>query len=153
MGQIGESFEALGKDVAHEAVQAPKDVAGKVLETVGISAGGKKKKIQQTHAKPSATSKEDTNRQEEEQHAEEIKRSVARRALEELSGIRPTQKEPSVWERLQKEEEEKKEMEKKKKEAKQKSALPQTGSKRKRGDLYGVQAKKTSAENRNVRQD
>lgn len=150
-GQIGESFEQLGKDVARESVQAPKDIAGKILETAGVSGGKKKKGQQQTPAKSPVTPEEAHRQQQEMQHAEEIKRAVARRALEELSGVKK-QAEPTVWERLQKEEEEK-EAEKKRKEAQQKAALPQMSSKRKRGDLYGKQAKKTQVENRNVRQD
>lgn len=152
-GQIGESFETLGQDVARETVQAPKDIVGKALETVGISAGGKKKKKQAITSKALETPEEAKSQQELEKHDEEIKRAIARRALEELSGVRPKQKEPTVWERLQKEEEEKKEMEKKKKEAQKNATLPQMSSKRKRGDLYGVKARKTSTENRNVRQD
>jgi len=84
--------------------------------------------------------------------SEDVKRAIARAALEELSGKKPAQKEQSVWEKLQKEEEQKKEQKKQKAQA-SRASLPQATSKRKRGDLYGMKAKKTAAENRNVRQD
>jgi len=157
MGQIGESFEAIGQDVARETVQAPKDIVGKALETAGLGSGKKKKGNNKTPAQGQAQSPESgagsaAQAAKEEEMA--IKQIVARRALEEISGRnRAAQKEPTVWERLQKEEEEKKEMEKKKKELAAKQALPQSSGKRPRGDLYGKKAKKTQVENKNLRQD
>lgn len=150
LGQIGESFEAIAKDVAGEVKQVPKDMVGSALESVGLSTGGKKKPKQQA----SSTTQEPGI--EGQPHpagpSEEIKRVIARAALEELSGKKPAQKEESVWEKLQKEEEQKNEQKKQKAQA-ARASLPQAASKRKRGDLYGMKAKKTAAENRNVRQD
>lgn len=150
LNQIGESFEQIGKDVARETVQAPKDLVGTALESLGVSSGSKKPK-----ASASA------NQQPGEEAApgvapagpsDEVKRAIARAALEELSGkSRP--KELSVWEKLQKEEEQKKEMEKKQKAQASKQALPQGTSKRPRGDLYGKKAKQTNMENKAKRQD
>lgn len=146
--QIGESFEQIGKDIAHEVVKAPKDMVGSALESVGVSTGGKKQNKQQGSNKGPQTPEE----QKVVQQDEETKRAVARAALEELSG-KKKQKEPTVWEKLQQEEEQKNEQKKQQKAASAKASLPQVSSKRKRGDLYGVKAKKTAAENRNVRQD
>lgn len=150
IGQMMDSFEQIGQDVARETVQAPKDMVGKALESIGVSSG-KKKTQQQTQQ----TSQEAGTQPEAPSNgpSEEVKRAIARAALEEISGKRPKQQEESVWERMKKEEEQKKQMEKQRREAEKKASLPQVSSKRKRGDLYGKQAKKTQVENRNQRQD
>jgi len=139
LGQIGESFEQIGSDVVKQTVQVPKDIAQAATESLGLSSS--KKNPQQKQPKT-----------EEEQKTQEEKQAVARAALEELSG-KKQQKEPTVWEKLQQEEAQKTEQKKQQKIAASKASLPQVSSKRKRGDLYGVKAKKTAAENRNVRQD
>lgn len=141
MQQLGESFEDIGKDIVHETIQAPKDIVGAALESVGVG-GGKKQKQQQTQNIPQT---------KEEQ---EIKKAIARAALQELAGGAKQQKEPTVWEKIQQEEQQKKEQKKLQNEANKKSSLPQVSSKRKRGDLYGMKAKKSSTEiGKNVRQD
>lgn len=151
LGTIGESFEQIGKDVAGEVVKAPQDIVGKALESLGTS-GGKKNPKQQTSGSSQPTGDEGAAKTPEEAQSEETKRAIARKALEELSG-KPKPKEESVWEKIQKEEEQKKLMEKKRKEEAAKQALPKATSKRPRGDLYGIKAKKSQVENRNVRQD
>ena len=137
IGQIGESFETLAKDVVDETVNVPKDIMGKVLES------GTSQPKQQKQQAP------------QEQKDEQEKKVVARAALEEISGKgKPQQKEPTVWEKIQKEEEEKKNIEQKNKAEAAKQALPKGSSKKARGDLYGMKAKKAAAEmSRNVRQD
>ncbi len=152
-GQIGESFEQIGKDVVRETVQAPKDIVGKAMESLG--AGGGKKSQKSTQAKPTAAMPEPGSQAEADaQAAMEIKKAVARAALQELAGGGQKQKEPTVWEKLKQEEEQKKEMKKKQAEANKKASLPQVTSKRKRGDLYGMKAKKSSTEiGKNTRQD
>ena len=150
IGQMMDSFEQIGQDVARETVQAPKDMVGKALESVGVSTG--KKKTQQQTANPA----QEAGAQQEvppKGPSEEVKRAIARAALEEISGKRPKQQEESVWERMKKEEEQKKLMEKQRREAEKKASLPQVSSKRKRGDLYGKKAKKTQVENKSTRQD
>ena len=150
LGQMGESFEQLGKDIASEAVAAPKDITGAALESLGLSGGKKNPKQQQQVPQTPQTPEQ----QQKQQLDEETKRAIARAALEEISGKSQKQKEPTVWEKLQQEDEQKKDMEKKKKEASAKQALPTVSTKRKRGDLYGMKAKKAAAEmSRNVRQD
>lgn len=152
LGQIGESFETIAQDVANEVKQAPKDMVGSALESVGLSTGGKKKATQQQQQGTGEPGAEAQPASSGELSAE-VKRAIARAALEELSGKKPHQKEQSVWEKLQQEEDQKKEQKKLQKAQAAKASLPQVSSKRKRGDLYGMKAKKTAAENRNVRQD
>ncbi len=154
LGQIGESIEQIGKDVAQEAVQAPKDIAGKALESLGVSSGGKKNPKQQSQNTPQIPGQEEGIQAPASGQSEEVKSAIARKALEEISGKTSQQKEPTVWEKLQEEEKQKKEAEKKQKAEAQKQALPKSGGKRPRGDLYGMKAKKSSTEmSRNVRQD
>lgn len=153
LGQIGESFETIAQDVAAEVKQAPKDMVGAALESVGLSTGGKKKTAQQQQQGTGEPGTEPQSAPSGGELSSEVKRAIARAALEELSGKKPHQKEQSVWEKLQQEENQKKEQKKLQKAQAAKASLPQVSSKRKRGDLYGMKAKKTAAENRNVRQD
>lgn len=152
LGQLGESFEQIGKDVAREVVQAPKDIVNNAMESLGVGGG---KKSQKTQTKPTIPVPEPGSQAEADaQQAMEIKKAIARSALQELAGGSQKQKEPTVWEKLKQEEEQKKEMKKKQAEANKKASLPQVSSKRKRGDLYGMKAKKSSTEiGKNTRQD
>lgn len=150
VNQIGGSFEDIGKDIARETVQAPKDIAGAAMESLGVSTG---KKNPAAGAKPAPATPLEAKTRQAAEADEATKRAIARAALEELVGKKREDKEPGVREKIEKEEEEKKEMEKKQKELAAKQALPQTGSKRPKGDLYGVKAKKTSTEQKSVRQD
>lgn len=143
IGAMTEELGELGKQIVSEVVQAPKDIVGTALESVGLG-GGKKQKSQ---TKPTQPQDEG-----EQAHQLDLKKAIARQALAELASGKK-QKEPGVWERIQKEEEQKKEQKKLQADANKKASLPQTSSKRKRGDLYGMKAKKSSAENKNVRQD
>lgn len=130
--QIIGSFEDIGEKVFKEVVKAPKDIAGKALESLGTSSGKQQK----------------SNPQDEV-----IKKATARAALEELSGMKPKPKEPSVREKLEMEEKQKKEMLAKKEADTKRMQLPQTGSKQQRGDWYGLRARQTAAERKHVRQD
>ncbi|MBU1327294.1 hypothetical protein KKB64_03815 [Patescibacteria group bacterium] len=144
IGQITEELGELGKTVVSEAAKVPSDIAGKALESMG-SSSGKKQSQKSSGALGQLEATIDEN----------VKKAIARAALEELAGLRKTKpKEPSVWERIQKEEEEKKELALEKAKAAAYQTLPQGGSKQPKGDLYGVKAKRASAEmSRNVRQD
>lgn len=148
LGTIGESFEKIGEDVVKQTVQVPKDITGQAMESLGLSSSKNNPK-QAKSVKVPQTPEE----QAKFQATEDAKRALARAALEEISGKSKAQKEPTVWERIQKEEDEKKMLEKKKKEEAAKQSLPQSGSKRPRGDLYGVKAKKANVENKGKRQD
>ncbi len=149
IGAIGESFETIGQNVVRETAQAPKDIGQKAMESLGVSSG----KTPKGQAKAAPATPEEAKADSVKQEEEAMKRAVARAALEELIGKKPKQKEPSVREKNEQEEAQKKELEKQKKELAAKSELPQPAAKRPRGDLYGVKAKKTSAERKMVRQD
>lgn len=149
IGAMTEEFQEIGKQVVTETVKAPKDIVGTALESVGVG-GGKKQKAQ---TKPVQSAPQPGSQAEADHaHAQELKKAIARQALAELAGGKK-KSEPGVWERIQKEEEQKKEQKKQQKAHAAKTNLPQTSSKRKRGDLFGMKAKKTAAENKNVRQD
>lgn len=150
LNQIGESFETIAKDVARETVQAPKDIVGTALESLGVSSGQKTQK--QSAASSQQTGQENNTEVTTPGPSDEVKRAIARAALEELSG-KSKPKELGVWERLQKEEEQRKEMEKKQKQQAARQTLPQSSGKRPRGDLYGKKAKQTNMENKSKRQD
>jgi phytoene dehydrogenase-like protein len=131
LDQITEEFEQLGGKIVKETVQAPKDIAGKALESLGTSSGKQQKSSTQTV----------------------IKNATARAALEELAGRKPKPKEPSVRERLEMEVSQKKEMEAKKAEVAKKAQLPVMTQKPAKGNLYGIGIKQSIEKNRNVRQD
>jgi len=134
LGSFTDELGDLGKNIVREVVAVPKDIAGKALESLGASTG--KKPGQQT-----ATS-------------QKVNASIAREALAQLAGGKPKQKEPTVWEKIQAEAEQKKELGKQQQQQAAAQALPAVKSKRPRGDLYGLKAKKASGEvGKNVRQD
>ena len=137
--QIIGSFEDIGKDIAHEVAQVPKDIAGKALESLGTSNQKNQKTNTTSSVKPSP----------EKQPEKPV---VPREWLEELAGKNKKQPEPTVQERLQKEEMEKKEAAKKQ-QATLLTPLAPVSSKPKRGNLYGIKQKSSSEMSKNVRQD
>lgn len=144
IGAFTDELGELGKQIVRETVAVPKDIAGKALESLGASGGQKQQ--QQTAATADASKKESGE--------QKIKASVAREALAQIAGVKPKQKEPSVWEKIQAEAEQKKELSKQQQQAVAAQQLPQMKAKRPRGDLYGLKAKKASGEvGKNVRQD
>lgn len=139
-GQIISELGSIAKDVGKQAVQVPKDIAGKALESLGAST---KKPAGDDSAFAKIGREKDLR----------MKQKIARKALEELaSGSLAKPREPSIWERLQQEQEQKKHMQQQQASAANQS-LPASVSKRPVGDLYGTKAKKTATENKNVRQD
>ena len=93
INQIGESFEQIGKDIARETVQAPKDIVGKALESLGSGTSSKKAARQKTVV--NSTSQQAEKPKEDDS---EIKQAVARAALSELAGGKKSQ-EPSEYEK------------------------------------------------------
>lgn len=151
---IGELTD-LGKQIGTEAAKVPTDLTGKALESLGMG-GGKKGQHGQSAipqplpaehgGAPSLWQSIDTA------PSEEVKKAIARAALEELIRPKPKQREPSIWERIQMEEQQKKEM--KAKQSAAGSSLPMPAGKRARGDLYGVKAKRQGSEiGKNVKHD
>lgn len=154
--QIAGELGNIAKDVGKQVAQIPKDIVGKALESMGASGsakqGGAKFTVQSTSpdgsGKPSAWeqigSEKDTN----------IKRQIARKALEELAGGNvKKQREPSIWERLQQEQEQKKQQHAQQQAQASSQSIPMPTSKKSRGDLYGKKAKSTAMENKAVKQD
>ena len=148
-GNIQEEFEKLGENVVKEAVQAPPDIAGKAMESLGVS-GGKQKGQTPTTTKSGDQSAVDTLAQTKD---ESVKKAIARAALAELAGQPQKPKEPTVAERIEMEEKQKKEMLAKSQAQALKDQLKPMSSKKKRGDFYAVRAKQTSAERKVKRQD
>lgn len=144
IGAFTDELGDLGKQIVRETASVPKDIAGKTLESLGVSSGQKPK--QQTVSTPDASKKESRD--------QKVNASIARAALAEIAGVTPKKKEPSVWEKIQAETGQKKELAKQQQSQAAAQALPVVKSKRPRGDLYGMKAKKNTAEvGKNVRQD
>ena len=144
IGAFTDELGDLGKNIVREAIAVPKDIAGKALESLGAASGQKQQ--HQTGTAADAPKKESGE--------QKIKASIAREALAQIAGVKPKQKEPSVWEKIQAEAEQKKELSKQQQQQAAAQALPVAKSKRPRGDLYGLKAKKASGEvGKNVRQD
>ncbi len=139
--QIIGSFEDIGKDIARETLQVPKDIVGKAIETLGTSS----KKPQSTKSTQTPPTPE----------SPQIPQKSSREWLAELAGKNKKSPEPTVQERLEKEKQEKNEKEQKQAAVAQKMApLPVMSAKAKRGNLYGVTKQKSGSEtSKNVRQD
>jgi hypothetical protein len=155
-GQIISELGEIGKKVGSEAVKIPKDIAGVALESIGASGSNKQgsAKIFSSAATGEAAKNPETAWEKISIEKDtNIRRQMARKALEELTkGMAARPKEPSVWERLQMEQEQKKK-ETIMQNVQAAQTLPMPASKRPKGDLYGTKAKQTATENRNVRQD
>lgn len=155
LGAFTDELGDLGKNIIREAVAVPKDIAGKAMESFGVSSG--KKPQQQTNSGNTKDSRNlepkplDQLKATQDQQA---KQAIARAALAQLAGGGQKQKEPTVWEKAQQEAEQKKELSKQQQKQATSQQLSPVQSKRKRGDLYGMKAKKNTMEvGRNVRQD
>jgi hypothetical protein len=146
IGELGE----IGKQVGNEVANIPKDIAGKAMESMGATSGKPGQKSPMVSTSP--TGEKSAWETIDSEKDKKVKRSIARKALEELANREIKRKEPSIWERLQQEQEQKKNQLLQQKAAASQQLQP-GASKRPRGDLYGAKAKKTTTENRNVRQD
>lgn len=155
--QIASELGNIAKDVGNQVASIPKDMVGSALESVGISSGGKKQpgnKFVVPSSGPEGSNKQSAWDQFGSEKDEQIKRQIARKALEELAGGSvKKQREPSIWERLQQEQEQKKQMQAQQKAQSDAQSLPVATAKRPRGDLYGKKAKSTAMENKSLRQD
>lgn len=152
-GQIISEIGQIAKDVGKQTAQIPKDIAGKALESMGM--GGKKPGTT-VPAQKSPEGGKPANAWEQiaVENDQKVRRAIARKALEDLvAGAGTRKREPSIWERLQMEQEQKKNQAQQQKAAQAMQSVPMPAGKRPRGDLYGSKAKKTATENRNVRQD
>lgn len=140
------SFEDIGKDVVSEAAKVPADIGGKILESLTGTTGSKGQQSQQQQKQP-----EGALGKIEQTNDQQIKKSIARAALQQLAT--PKQQEQTPFEQQQKEQEQKKEMEKKQQEKAAMQELPRMSAKKRRGDLYGIKGKSSTEMSKNVRQD
>lgn len=152
-GQVFEQIGEIGKQVVQEAAKVPADITGKAIESLGASSG-KKPQGQSGTQGSAARPTEGAVGELETAKDEQTKKAIARAALSEIAGVKPKEKEPSVWERLQMEEKQKAEQAKKQQEVQARQQMPAGSSKRRRGDLYGMKAKKAGSEmSKNVKQE
>jgi len=147
------SFEDIGKDVIKQTVQAPVDIAGKVLESLTGGSSVKGQKQVQSGAEDVGAKKSDGALGAMEQTDDmKVKKAIARAALEQLAG-HSEQKPPSVFEEKKKEEQEKKQTEQEQAKKAALAEVPKMSSKKRRGDLYGIKGKSSTEMSKNVRQD
>lgn len=146
------SFEDIGKDIISNISKLPGDIAGSALESV-VGGTGPKPPTPASQPVPEGVSKgpQDAWDVIDQSSGKSAKQAIARSALQALTN-RQKKKEPTVWEKIQQEMEQKKQQQNQQKQA-DSQQLKMPTSKRSAGDLYGVQAKKTAAENRSKRQD
>ncbi len=131
--QIIGSFEDIGKGIATESIKAVTDVTGKALESLGTPKGKQQK----------------PKNDEEDKKVDKV---TARSALEYLASPKP--KEPTVYEKNQKELEERNQLIQKQKEEKAKLELKEPTLTPKRGNLLGLTKQKAGSEtSKNVRGD
>ncbi len=155
-GQILEELDEIGKQIGTEATKVPKDITGKALESLGMSTSQKgTSQTTQTKMGVGEASKQDSPLTQLDQTKDlSVKRKMARTALSYIAGVKPKPKEPTVREKLEKEEKEKETFAKQQVAAAARDEVPKTGSAHPRGDLYGIKAKQQATEMRaNIRQD
>lgn len=154
--QIIGSFEDIGKDIVREAASVPKDIVGKALESLGSSSGQKTQKpVNSGNPRDSRNLENGPWEQFDALPDKDVKKKMARNALQALlARLAGKPKERTVWEKMQQEVEQKKQMQQQQQAQVNASQLFKTASKRPRGDLYGMKAKKAGSEvGKNVRQD
>ena len=145
--QVIDSFEDIGKDIVRETAQVPKDIIGKAIESLGTSS----QKSQNSQTTQTSQKSEGALAQLDQTKGQKAKQAMAREALAQLAGNKQ-QKEPTVQERIEREDAAKKEA-LKKQQATQMAPLTAVSSKPKRGNLYGIKQKASSEMSKNVRQD
>jgi hypothetical protein len=154
-GPILGSFEDIGENIVSQLKQIPKDVGQKALESVGLgSSGGKKGNTAATNLNPQKTPGEQSHLDQlDTLKKDEEKRAIARKALEEL--LKPPQKkEPSIWEKIQMEEEQKKAQAAEQQKKSAPVQLPSSGARKMPGLKNMVKAKQQGSEiGKNARQD
>lgn len=127
--QIIGSFEDIGRDIARETVNIPKDIVGVVLSS-----------------SPSIPSSPEIS-----SIHKPTDKAFARRRLEEYA--RPHEKKPDQWEQEQLAAKQKKAALDNQSQKAEFEKLPVVRSHRRRGDYYGVTGKSHPEVSKNVRQD
>ena len=150
--QIISELGQIGKQIGTEVAKVPGDIAGKALESLGTSSGKKPGSTLPPSSMTEGSQSSTVWSQIDSEKDQQVRKRMARRALEEFSRGGSRRKEPSIWERLQQEQDQKKKEQQAQQQAQGQQLRP-VASKRPAGDLYGKKAKQTATENRNVRQD
>ncbi|MCX8009258.1 MAG: hypothetical protein N3A54_06210 [Patescibacteria group bacterium] len=149
------SFEDIGENIVSQLKQLPKDVGQAAMESIGLStgSGNKGNNPKQPPPQPGQSEQSYLKQLEDQTKQQEEKKAIARKALQEL--LKPREKEPSVWERLQQEEEQKKAMAvEQQKKAPQPIQLPSSGPRKLPGIKNPAKTKSFGSEiGKNVRQD
>ena len=149
------SFEDIGSDVVRETTVGAKDIGEKIMESLTGSTSsrqtpttGKGDEVGHgTEKKPDGAL-----RTMEETNDMNVKRAIARAALQELAGSHQ-ESTPSVFEEKKQQELEQKQKQEAQTKQSSFAELPKGTYKRRRGDLYGIKGKSSTELSKNVRQD
>ncbi len=134
IGALGD----LGAEILKETAKVPAELTGVKIEG-GTPASQPSQSVQP------ASQGEQTLGKVTGMDNEQIKRSIARAALQELVGEgKPA--EPDQWERKQREEDERKRLREREKKEARKRTLPNLSSKPRAGQKYGIFEKTTEAQ-------
>lgn len=144
--QVIGSFEDIGKDVVREIAKVSKDIGQTALESLGTSSAKTQSGNTQTTNLPQGDPGSAMEQISSGGTSPQAKQAVARRALQELSGLKPKPKEPGVWEKQQKDDREKKELQGLQAQKAAANTLIQPSARRPKGDLYGIKAKRHGSE-------
>lgn len=137
------SFESIGESIIKSTAQVPKDIVTSAVESLGISTGSGKKKKKITTKQTNSQS--DAWDQIEATNDTKIKETIARSALQSLVSRQLAEKQPDEWDKKNQEDEQKKLMRDQTK--RQESLKLRVGSSRRpRGDLFGIRAKRHGSE-------
>jgi hypothetical protein len=146
--QIIGSFEDIGEKIVQEVTQAPKDIVGKALESVGAGTGGAKAGSKNPHGAQSAgdaAGPKDGWSSYDQAGDLRNRQAIAREALAALTRRRSA-KEPGVYERQQQEKEQMKEAARHQEKQAGKTQLPRMSFRKKRGDMHNAKSKQTATE-------
>lgn len=149
------AFEDIGESIVSQVKSIPKDVGQTALESIGLSTGGKKQGQQAIPPPtPGVTQEAGSSwNQIDQTQDQKIKKDIARNALQELLRPRQQANEPSIWERMNQEEEQKK-AQKAQQQPQGPIALPSSGARKVPGMKHANKAKQLGSEiGKNARQD
>ena len=143
---VGEQLGQLGKQIVTEVAKAPAKIVG-FDETLGSSSSGKGQPVKQQQTRAHPGEQKDPLQQLAKQDALDKQKQLAQARQLIQQFIRPDEKSAqTLEEKLELEELEKKRKEIEEERKKAEMVIRQSSSKRPRGDLFGVKAKKFGGE-------
>lgn len=148
------SFEDIGEQVVRTTVQLPKDIGQTAMESLGVSAStATSGKSQQPASSSSVDKPKDAWDVIDDVGDKRVKEAIARAALDQFRSRGGGAPKKDMWQEQQEEEAEKKRR-KQEAQARDRQTLSAPTSKRSRGDLFGIKAKKFGGEvGKNVKSD